>query len=87
MRRSVAASADLAARVWMMDLRRKSFAEMGGTSRPRDIWQCVRSLIETDDITDRCVPLALSPDQAKEVKRKAIDLVADCVASDSHAII
>ncbi len=71
----------------MMDLCRKSFVEMGGLSRPRDIWQCVRSRIETDEITERCVPVALSPDQVEEVKRKAIDLVADCVAADFHAII
>jgi hypothetical protein len=71
----------------MMDLRRKSFVEIGGTSRPRDIWRCVRSLIETDEVTDRSVPLVLSPDRAKEVKRKAIALVGDCVAADSHAVI
>ena len=87
MTRNVAASADLVARVWVMDLCRKSSVEMGGTSRRRDIWQFVRSLIETDEITDRCVPLTLSPDQMKEVKGKAIDLVADCVAANSHALI
>jgi hypothetical protein len=80
MPRTAPASADPVARVWMMDLRRKSFVEMGGTSRPRDIWQCVRSRIETDEITERPVPVPLSPDQVKEVKRKAIDLVTNCVA-------
>jgi hypothetical protein len=87
MTRTVAALADPVARVWMMDLRRKSFVEIGGTSRPRDIWQCVSSLIETDEITDRGVPVTLSPGQVKAVRRKARDLVANCVAADCHGII
>jgi hypothetical protein len=83
----MATIADQVARVWMLDLRRKSFAEMGGTSRSKDIWQCVRRRIETDEITDHGVPLTLSPRQADEVKRKARDLAADCVEEDAHAVI
>lgn len=79
--------ADRVARVWMLDLRRKSFIEIGGTSRPRDIWQSVHRRIETDEITDCGAPVTLSPGQVIEVKRKARDLVANCVAADSHAVI
>ena len=83
----MAAIADQVARVWMLDLRRKSFTEMGGTSRSKDIWQCVRRRIETDEITDHSVLVMLSPRQVDEVKRKARDLAADCVAADAHAVI
>ena len=79
--------ADQVARVWMLDLRRKSFTEIGGTSSPKDIWQCVRRLIETDEITDQGVPVMLSARQINEVKRKARDLAANCVAADAHAVI
>jgi hypothetical protein len=83
----MAAIADQVARIWMLDLRRKSFVEIGGTSRPRDIWQCVRRRIETDKITDHGVPVRLSPRQANEVKRKARDLAENCVAADYDAVI
>ena len=83
----VTAPADLVAQVWVMDLRRKSFSEIGGTSRPRDIWRCVNRRIDTDDITDRGAPLVLSSAQVMEVKRKARDLVANCVAFAADAII
>jgi hypothetical protein len=79
--------AEQVARIWMLDLRRKSFSEMGGTSRSKDIWRCVRRRIETDEITDHGVPVMLSPRQADEVKSKARDLAADCVAADAHAVI
>jgi hypothetical protein len=83
----VTAPADLVARVWMMDLRRKSFSEIGGTSRPREIWQCVKRRIDTDEITDCGAPMVLSPGQAMEVKRRAMDLVTECVALDADAVI
>ena len=83
----MATMADQVARIWMLDLRRKSFTEMGGTSLSKDIWQCVRRRIETDEITDHGVPVMLSPFQVDEVKRKARDLAADCVAANAHAVI
>jgi hypothetical protein len=78
---------DLVARVWVIDLRRRSFSEIGGTSRPTDIWQCVHRRIETEEITDRGAPVTLSPAQVKEVKRRARDLVTNCAAAASHAVI
>ena len=83
----VTAPTDLVARVWVIDLRRKSFSEIGGTSRPTDIWQYVHRRIETEEITDRGAPVLLSPGQVKEVKRRARDMVANCAAAASHAVI
>lgn len=78
---------DLIARVWMLDLRTETFIEMGGTSRPRDVWRSVRDRIETAEITDRGVPLALSPGEIRRVRRRAKQLAAHAVAADSHAVI
>ena len=82
-----ASRAEQLARIWVMDLRRKSFVEIGGTARPRDIWQCVRERIELEAITAGGVPVTLSPDLVTAVRRKARDLAAICVAADSHAVI
>jgi hypothetical protein len=81
------ASSDLIARVWMLDLRQKSYSEIGGTAPPKDIWRCVRRRIETDEITCRGVPLALSANQVREVKDRARSLAEYRVAVDAHAII
>ena len=75
------------ARVWMMDLRRKSFVEVGGTARPSEVWRCVHDRIGTDAISVRGMPVSLSPAQVKMVRRKARELAAMCVAADSHALI
>lgn len=82
----MAAAADQVARVWMLDLRRKSFMEIGGTSRQQDIWACVRRRIETDPITECGVPVRLSPGQMMEVKRKARNLAANYVAADFDTV-
>jgi hypothetical protein len=82
----MAAAADQVARVWMLDLRRKSFMEIGGTSRQQDIWACVRRRIETDPITECGVPVRLSPGQMMEVKRKARNLAANYVAADLDTV-
>jgi hypothetical protein len=63
--------ADFIARLWLLDLRRRSFIEVGGTSYPREIWGWIRQRIETDDITNDEVPVALSARQARTVKWKA----------------
>lgn len=82
----MAAAADQVARVWMLDLRRKSFMEIGGTSRQQDIWACVRRRIETDPITECGVPVRLSPGQMMEVKRQARNLAANYVAADFDTV-
>ena len=80
-RRTDAASLDLAARVWILELRREAIIEIGGTSRAGDIWQCVRRRIESGKITDRRNPVSLPPGEAAAVKRKARDLVAGYAAA------
>jgi hypothetical protein len=83
----VTVSTDLLARVWLMDLRRKSFSEMGGTTRTREIWRNVQRRIATDVITDRGVPVRVTSAQAEAVKQKAFDLVKHCVTADAHTEI
>ena len=80
-------SCDLIARMWTLDLRQKSFIEIGGTAPPQDIWRCVRRRIETDEITNRGVPMALSPQQARRVRHKARSIAEYRVLVDAYAII
>jgi hypothetical protein len=77
----------LITRLWMLDLRRKSFIEIGGTSPPREIWRRVRHRIETEKITNCDVPLALSPEQTKAIKRRARSIAEDGVASGTLTIV
>jgi hypothetical protein len=79
-------SFDRIARLWMLDLRRRAFIEVGGTSPPRQIWRCVRNHLGTGNITSRGVAVVLSPGQRKEVTRRAGRLVADSLAADSLTI-
>jgi hypothetical protein len=67
-------SSDVIARLWMLDLRRTSFIELGGTSRPRDIWRRVLQRIDTDEIIDQGVPITLSAGQMTRVKHTAKEL-------------
>jgi hypothetical protein len=78
---------DLIARVWMLDLRQKSFREIGGTSRPLDIWRSVRRRIETDRITNQGVPVALSAGQARRVKDRARSIAEYALTIDADAVI
>ena len=78
---------DLIARRWTLDLRQKSFIEIGGTSPATEIWRCVRRRIETDDITNRGMPLRLSPGQVRRVKDKARGIAEYRVNVDAYAIV
>jgi hypothetical protein len=80
-------SASMVARNWVVDLRRKCFIEMGGTSRPRDIWNSISRRIETGEITACGFPIVLRPDQERAVRRAARHVVANCVAEDFRAVI
>ena len=85
-RRTDAASLDLAARVWILELRREALIEIGGTSRPGDIWRCVRRRIEVGEIGDRRSAARLPPGEAAAVRRKARDLVAGYAAAGLLAV-
>jgi hypothetical protein len=64
-------AADLVTRLWLLDRRRKSFVDIGETSYPRDIWARIRRRIETDEITNADVPVALPAPLVRMGKRKA----------------
>lgn len=80
-------SSEMVARLWVLDLRRNSFIELGGASRPSDIWRCVWNRIDTDEITAQGVPVALSPDQMKRVKRTAKEIAEYGVTIDQYTVI
>jgi hypothetical protein len=80
-------TSDLIARMWTLDLRQKSFLEIGGTAPAEEIWRCVRRHIETDEITNRGVPVRLSLQQARRVKDKARSIAEYRVMVDAYAIV
>ena len=67
-------STDLIARLWILDLRRGAFIEIGGTSPLMDIWRCVRHRIDTNEITAQGDPVTLSRRQTSRVRRLAKEL-------------
>ncbi|HTZ37591.1 MAG TPA: hypothetical protein VMB84_16290 [Stellaceae bacterium] len=85
--RSAYGATSIVARNWVVDLRRQCFIEMGGTSRPQDIWDSISRRLEIAEITARGVPIALRPAQARAVRRTARRIVATCVADDLRAVI
>ena len=80
-------SSDLIARIWVLDLRQQSFLELGGTACPTDIWQCVRRHIDTGEITNRGVLVALSAKQEKRVRDKARRIAEHALTVDAYAVI
>jgi hypothetical protein len=64
-------SPDLIARGWLLDLRRKCYAELGGTPTPKEIWACVRRHVDTGVITDEYDSVTLSPDDEDKVRETA----------------
>ena len=80
-------TSDLIARMWTLDLRQKSFIEIGGTAPAEDIWRCVRRHIETDEITNHGVPVPLSPHQARRVKDRARSIAEYRVRVDAYATV
>lgn len=75
------------ARDWLLDLRRGSVIELGGTSRPRDIWFHVLYRIDAEAVTNRGVSIALSTGLANRVKRTAKEIAEYGVAIDQYSII
>ena len=67
--RAETAPLDLIARIWILELRRKAIIEIGGTSRPKDIWRCVRRGIETEAIRERDIARGCRPLCGRRVPR------------------
>jgi hypothetical protein len=85
-RRTKMTSTDLMARLWILDLRRESFIEIGGTSHPADIWRRVRQRVDTNDITAQGDLVELSRPNASRVRRRAKELCERVLAGDVPTI-
>jgi hypothetical protein len=79
-------STDLIARLWILDLRRECFIEIGGTSSPTDIWRRVRHHIDTNEITAQGDRVKLSRREATQVRRLAKELAEHVAVDRSGAI-